>query len=112
MYKKRKERLYICDIIENPPIIYPMYYLVSQSLKDNEMLHESLYAIHLCEFDRYEIPVDSSAIFASINKGLFPIYKQQYIISEFGGRLMYLESSGWKSLLVSADVFDMSYWLI
>ncbi len=112
MYKKRKERLYICDIIENPPIIYPMYYIVSQSLKDNKMLHESLYAIHLCEFDRYETPIDSSAIFASISIGTFPIYKQQYIVGEFGGRLMYLESSGWKSLLATSDIFDMSYWLI
>lgn len=112
MYKKKKQRLYISEIIEDPPISYPMYYMVNEALKDSQMLHESLYAIHLSEFDKYEIPLDVSALFASLNNGVFPIYKEQYVVAEFGGKLMYLECAGWKSLYVTKDIFDMDNWLI
>ena len=112
MYKKKKERLYICDIIEDPPIIYPMYYIVSDALKNNELLIQSLRSIHLSEFENLEIPQDAKEIFASCSLGAFPIYKEQYVVGEFGGRLMYLESSGWKSLLVTEDIFDLNQWLL
>lgn len=112
MYKKRKERLYICDIIENPPIIYPMYYTVSDTLKNNEMLIESLKTVHLSEFHNLKIPSDAREIFEAIRLGAFPIYKGQYVVGEFGGRLMYLESSGWKSLQVTKSVFDLNQWLV
>lgn len=112
MYHKKKERLYITEIMDDPPISYPMYYTVSGSLKENEMLHESLFAIHLSEYDRYETPIDAAALFASFGAGIFPIYKEQYVVGCFGGRLMYLESAGWKSLGVTEGVFDMHNWLI
>ncbi len=112
MYKKKKERLYICDIIEDPPTIYPMYYIVSDTLKNNEMLIESLKAMHLSEFQDYKIPNDAKEIFEAINLGVFPIYKEQYVVGEFGGRLMYLESSGWKSLQVTKSIFDLNQWLV
>ena len=112
MNYKKKERLYICDIIDDPPIIYPMYYTLSGLLKENEMLQNSLRAIHLCEYDMFEIPLDVSILYASLNAGVFPIYKEKYLVGNFGGRLMYLESAGWKSLSVSEDVFDMNNWLV
>ncbi|MCH9814109.1 MAG: hypothetical protein K0U47_09230 [Epsilonproteobacteria bacterium] len=112
MYQKRKERLYITDIMEDPPISYPMYYTLSTALKDNEMLHESLFAIHLSEFERYETPLNSVALFNALASGVFPIYKEQYVVGSFGGKLMYLEASGWKSLGVTEGIFDMHNWLV
>jgi len=112
MNYKKKERLYISDIIDDPPITYPMYYIISGALKENEMLLSTLEAIHLCNYDMFEIPLDASALYSSLNAGSFPIYKEQYLVGNFGGRLMYLESSGWKSLNVTENIFDMNNWLI
>ncbi len=89
-----------------------MYYIVSNSLKNNELLHESLRTVHLSEFDNVQTPIDAKEIFASINSGAFPIYKEQYVVGEFGGKLMYLESAGWKSLQVTEDIFDLNQWLV
>lgn len=112
MNYKKKERLYISDFIENPPITYPMYYIVSGALKDDEMLHSSLYAVHLSSFENHIIPFGVSELYSGLNSGAFAIYKEQYVVGNFGGRLMYLESDGWKSLRVTEDIFDMNYWLI
>jgi len=112
MYNKKKERLYITELIEDPPISYPMYYTVSAAMKDNEMLLDTLRAIHLCDFEKNETPKDASTLFASLNCGSFPIYKEQYAIGNFGGKLMYLDSAGWKSLTVTEDIFDLEKWLI
>jgi len=112
MYNKKKERLYITDLVENPPVVYPMYYIVSKSLKENEMLQSSLIATHLSDFENYKKPKDWSELFNSLNMGIFPIYKEQYVVGRFGGKLMYLESAGWKSMNVTEDVFDMNLWLI
>ena len=112
MNYKKKERLYISDIIENPPITYPMYYVVSSFLKDDEMLHAALFAIHLNEFDNHKIPDNISEVFSSLSCGTYPIYKEQYVVGEFAGRLMYLESAGWRSMVVTKDVFEVNNWLI
>lgn len=76
------------------------------------MLHSALFAIHLGEYDNYEQPANAGKIFTAIRSGVFPLYKEQYIVSQFCGRLMQLESNGWKSLQVTEDVFDMNQWLI
>jgi len=89
-----------------------MYYTVSASMKDNEMLIDTLCAIHLSDFDKLQIPLNASELFASLGAGAFPIYKEQYAIGNFGGKLMYLDSSGWKSLTVTQDIFDLNHWLI
>ncbi len=112
MYNKKKERLYITELIVDPPISYPMYYTVSSSMKDNEMLLDTLRAIHLSDFDNHQEPLNASVLFDSLGMGGFPIYKEQYAIGNFGGKLMYLDSSGWKSLTVTQDIFDLDQWLI
>jgi hypothetical protein len=44
--------------------------------------------------------------------GSFAIYKESYCVGYFGSKLMYLEPSGWKSMQLTQDVFNMSEWLI
>jgi hypothetical protein len=112
MYNKKKERLYITELIENPPVVYPMYYIVSKSMKENELLHQSLIATHMSDFGYYQNPKNASELFNSFNRGVFPIYKEQYVVGNFGGKLMYLESAGWKGMVVNEAVFEMTNWLI
>ncbi len=112
MYNKKKERIYITELIVDPPISYPMYYTVSSAMKENEMLIDTLCAIHLSDFERHQVPDSASAIFKSLGFGAFPIFKEQYAIGNFGGKLMYLDSAGWKSLTVTQDLFDLNHWLI
>ena len=38
MYQKKKERLYICEIMDNPAVPYPSYYVLSTAMFKNEML--------------------------------------------------------------------------
>jgi hypothetical protein len=112
MFIKKKERLYIYDIIDDPAITYPMYYTVSSALKDNEMLHVALNSIHQSEFEFYRVPNEASEIFLSLEAGSFVIFKEQYVVGYFQGRLMYLESSGWKSFNITKDIFNMDNWLV
>jgi len=109
---KSKERLYISDIIKDPIITYPAYYLLSRSLLDDELLHSTLEAIHLYDFSRYKTPKDYQEIFSILNSRGFVIYKEKYAIGYFGGRVMYLESYGWKSLNTTEDIFDFENWLV
>ncbi len=112
MNNKKKERIYITELIEDPPISYPMYYTVSGALKDNEFLLDALRAIHLSNFKNLKTPKNASEIFASISGGCFAIYKEQYVVGYFGGKLMHLDSTGWKSIAVTEDIFDLNNWLI
>ena len=109
---KSKERLYISDIIDEPIITYPAYYLLSKSLINNELIHYALEAIHKYEFSQYRTPKDYQEIFNILNARDFVIYKEKYVIGYFGGRIMYLESYGWKSMNATEDVFEMENWLI
>ncbi len=112
MYKKKKERIYITELIKDPPVTYPMYYTVSSSLKDNDIFLDILRAVHLSDFRDFKKPQSASDIFAVFGYGAFAVYKEQYVVGYFGGRLMYLESAGWKSLAVTEDVFDLEQWLV
>jgi len=109
---RKRERLYISDIIDNPAIVYPAYYILSKSLINNEILHSTLEAIHQYEFSYYRIPKDYKEIFNILNSGNFVIYKERYAIGYFGGRVMYLESHGWKSMNATEDAFNLENWLI
>ncbi len=108
----KKERLYIKDILENPAIEHPTFYTLSAKLINNEHLIQSLIDIHSFEFKYYSTPKEHKEIFNSCQNGLFPIYKMRYAISFFGGRLMYLDSYGWKSLSATYDIFNLDNWLI
>ena len=106
----KKERLYIEDILPNAPIAG--YYLLSQKLIGNEMLHQVLIDIHSVSFEFYNVPKNFDGIFNLIFSGAFAIYKERYAVGYFGGKLMYLESSGWKAMPCTQDVFKLNNWLI
>ena len=112
MYQKKKERLYICDIMDNPAVAYPSYYLLSTSMFKNEMLQTALISLHSYDFSYYERPKNHEDIFAMLHSGTFPIYKEKYIVGYFGNKMMYLESHGWKAIPSTEDIFKMENWLV
>ncbi len=112
MYSKKKEKLYLTDIMDDPAIAYPAYYILSSALAKNEMLHDALTALHSYEMTHYEVPQQYDAIFASLRRGSFPLYKEKYIVGYFGGRMMYLEPHGWKSMPVTEEVFVLENWRV
>jgi len=109
---KKKEKLYIQDLIQEPLVSYPSYYLLSYSMAKNEMLHDCLIALHSLDFAHYHTPKDYKEIFKSFSYGSFAIYKTKYAVAHFGGKLMYLEANGWKSMPITEDAFDMQNWLV
>ena len=112
MYTKKKERLYLSDIVANPAITYPSYYIVSKALYENESLRDTLVAVHMADFDYYKRADKSDDIFKTIRAGGFAIYKEQYVVGYFGGKLMFLEAQGWKSMPVTEEIFVMEHWLV
>ncbi len=108
----KKERLYIADFIEDPAMSYPTYYLLSKSMFHNETLRSTLEAIHRFEFSNYKEAKDSDEIFYLLDSGQFAIYKEYYVVGYFGGRVMYLESNGWKSIPMTKEAFMMENWLV
>jgi len=111
MFKQNKERLYICDILEDPAITTPAFYTLSSKLKDNEMLHFAIEAVHNYNFNSYYTPNNFEDIFNSLSAGAFAIYKEKYIVANFN-KLMYLEPNGWKSLPAMQDIFILDNWLV
>ncbi|MDQ7085656.1 MAG: hypothetical protein Q9M36_12415 [Sulfurovum sp.] len=112
MYSKKKTRLYICELLEDPAVSYPSYYSLSSTMHSNEMLHCAIIALHSFDFEYYEIAKSYEDIFAMLDSGTFPIYKEKYIVGYFGNKLMYLESNGWKGMPSTQDLFKMENWLV
>ena len=112
MYQKKKERFYITDLLEDPAVPYPSYYLLSTSMLKNEMLHSALIALHSFDFSYYEMAKSHDDIFAMLHSGTFPIYKEKYIVGYFGNKMMYLESNGWKGMPTTEGVFKLENWLV
>ena len=108
----KRERLTVSDFVEDPVVTWPAWYMLSGRLRSDEMLLESLRAIHLAEFEGYTHPRAYEEIFSSFASGLYPIYLYRYATAFFGGRVMYLESGGWKTMPLTAECFDMEKWLI
>jgi len=108
----KKERLYISDIMDDPAVSYPSYYLLSKSMFANEMLHAALEAIHQINFEFYHQPKDYEEVFHLLHSGAFPLFKERYAVGYFGGRVMYLETNGWKSMPMTQDAFNMENWLV
>ena len=79
MYNKKKERYYISDLLDNPAVPYPSYYVLSMSMHKNEMLQTALLALHSFDFSYYETPKNYDDIFAMFSSGTFPIYKEKYL---------------------------------
>lgn len=112
MQYKKKEKLLITSLVEDPLIGYPPHYQLSHKLMKDEMLHESLKAIHTLEFDPYRHPESDETLFHAYKCGLYPIYKERYVTVYFGNKVMYLQMQGWKTLPVNEDIFKMENWLI
>ena len=112
MYKNKKERLYISQLLNNPAVSYPSYYTLSTSMLKNEMLLSSIEALHSFEFSYYECAKSYEDIFAMFSSGTFPIYKERYIVGYFGSKMMYLEPNGWRSMPTTEDTFKLENWLV
>jgi len=112
MYQKKKKKLYISELLNDPAVAYPAYYVVSTSMHKNEMFHAALIALHSFYFSYYEVAKSYDDIFVMFHSGTFPIYKEKYIVGYFGNKMMYLESSGWKGMPATEDIFKMENWLI
>jgi len=112
MYQKKKERLYICDLLEDPALTYPSYYILSSSMLKNEMLHTAIMSLHSFDFSYYEMPKSFDDIFKMFDSATFPIYKEKYIVGYFGNKMMFLESNGWKGMPATADIFKLENWLV
>ncbi len=108
----KKVRLYLKDIIEDPIVSYPAWYMLTPYLAKNENLKESLRAIHSMAFESYHYPNSPEEIFTVFSSGYFPIYKERYVVGYFGAKMMYLESSGWRQMALTKDSFDMQNWLL
>lgn len=108
----KKEKIYITELIDNPQVTYPMTYTVSCVLAKSDSLRDALMSIHSYDFVNYKQPKDHIEVYRAIDSGYFAIYKERYAVSEFGGRLMYLEGNGWSSLNLTRDSIDMRFWLI
>ena len=112
MFKSKKEKLYISQLLEDPIVRYPAFYVLSASLLKNESLLSAIEAIHQCDFKYYETPKNHEALFNVFASGGFPLYKQTYITGYFGGKVMYLESAGWRSMPLNEDAFSIQNWQI
>ena len=112
MYQKKKERLYISELLDTPAVMYPAYYVLSLSMHKNEMLHAAIMALHSFDFSYYETAKSYEDIFVMLHSGTFPLYKEKYIIGYFGNKMMYLESHGWKAMPLTEEIFKMENWLV
>ena len=112
MYQKKKEKLFISDLLDNPAVAYPAYYMLSTTTHKNEMLHTALISLHSFDFSYYEVPKSYNDIFVMLHSGTFPIYKEKYVVGYFGNKLMYLESNGWKGMPSTEDIFKIENWLV
>ncbi|WP_456432524.1 hypothetical protein [Nitratifractor sp.] len=108
----KKERLYLYELLEDPAVSYPAWYLLSPRLHRDENLRETLRAIHSTTFTPYHHPETLSELFDAFHSGIYPIYKESYAAGEFGGRVMLLEGKGWKSLPFGEEACKPENWLI
>jgi hypothetical protein len=112
MYKKKKERLYLSDLLDNPSVTYPSYYALSSSMMKNEMLHYAITVLHSLDFKQHQYATTYEDIFAMFEGGMFPIYKEMYVVGYFGGKMMYLDANGWKGMPCTQDVFKIENWMV
>jgi len=62
--------------------------------------------------EHYEHPNSYEDIFAMFLGGMYPIYKEMYVVGYFGGKMMYLDTGGWKGMPCTEDVFKMENWMV
>jgi len=109
---RKKERLYLYELLDDPVVGYPAWYLLSPKLHRDENLREALRALHGMDFASYAPPADAAELFATFRGGLYAIYRERNVAALFGGRVMLLEGKGWQSLAFSEESCAMEQWLI
>jgi hypothetical protein len=112
MRTAKKERLYISQLIEDPALTYPTYYTLSKYQHQNEFLQDAIISIHSANLSNYKQPKQVDELFLAFKSGRFAIYKEYYIVGFFGGKVMFLEPYGWKSMGMNEGIFDMRNWLV
>ncbi len=112
MQLRKKERLYVTDLVEEPLMPHPAWYMLSYTQRNNEMLHDAIIALHTFTFEHYTLPETFEMIFEAFDRGGFAIYKERYIVGYFGGKMMYLEAQGWKTMPVTRELFSLDNWLV
>ncbi len=112
MFQKKKERLYVSELLDDPALSFPSYYVLSSSLLNNELLQHAILMLHSYDFEHYQHPNSHEDIFAMFSGGMFPLYKERYIVGHFGGKMMFLESAGWRAMPCTQDIFQMENWLV
>ncbi|MDD3500707.1 MAG: hypothetical protein PHS85_10135 [Sulfurovum sp.] len=112
MYRKKKEKLYVRDLLDTPLVTYPAYYNLSSSMLNNDYLHSAIIALHSMDFRHYETAESYDKIFETFASGAFAIYKEQYIVGYFGEKMMYLEANGWHAMPAGRDIFKLEHWLV
>lgn len=112
MYRKKKEKLYVKDLLDAPVITYPAYYSVSSSMLNNDYLHSAIITLHSMDFHHYGVPERYEKIFEAFSSGAFAIYKEQYIVGYFGDKMMYLEANGWHAMPATIGLFSLEHWLV
>ncbi len=112
MYPSKKTRLYISDLLPDPALSYPSYYTLSPSMHNNEILQSTIVALHSFELSYYTTPKGFEDIFAMLESGGFPLYKEHYIVGYFGGKLMVLEPNGWRGMPATKELFTLENWLV
>ncbi len=106
----KKSRLYLYDITENALITYPAWYLVSDKYKKDESFIDTLKILHESRTDDYPHPKSLDELLLSFKSGFYPIFKDNYLTAMITSKVYYLQSSGWKSLPVTEDIFDLMNW--
>ena len=111
MRTSKKERLYISELIDDPALTYPSYYTLSNYQHKNEFLQDVIISLHNADMSNYKTPKNFDEVFRALSGG-FAIYKEYYIVGFFGGKMMYLEPNGWKSMSVTEGIFELRNWLV
>ena len=106
----KKSRLYLYDITENALITYPAWYLVSDKYKKDESFIDTLKILHESRTDDFPHPKSLDELLSSFKSGFYPIFKDNYLTAMITSQVYYLQSSGWKSLPVTEDIFDLMNW--
>ncbi|HEO97865.1 MAG: hypothetical protein JW682_05225 [Campylobacterales bacterium] len=112
MYRNKKEKLYVKELMDRPLISYPAYYHVSRSMLNNDYLHSAIIALHSMDFHYYKAAESYEKIFETFASGAFAIYKELYIVGYFGDKMMYLEANGWHAMPANRDIFNLEHWLV
>ena len=112
MFNPKKERFYISELLPDPAISYPSYYVLNEKTAKNEFLHSAIIALHSFDFSNHHNPKTYQEIFDTFAYGGFIIYKENHIVGFFANKMMHLETNGWTRMLVTEDIFKLENWLV